>query len=150
MKKIFFLLILLITFVSFSQEEESLKKWSVSTGIIFAPQGGLDLKNFDQGFTNQTNLFVTLNFSKGKSTFSSFYSLFANSVGVVYIEPIKDNFGWYGVALKGVIEDFNYVGVGGTYSIGNNSAFIEFGSSVTSWNPGIYIGAFVSIFNKKL
>ncbi|MCA9351484.1 hypothetical protein KC929_01760 [Patescibacteria group bacterium] len=149
MKKFLIVAALLFSVLCFSQVENVQEKpWSFSTGIILAPQAGLDLKESKNGVTNQTNLFATVSASKGNSTLVGFYSV-KNSIGLVYLGPIKGDFGWYGVALKGVVENFNYAGIGGTYSLGKNSIFIEFGSSLDAFTPGIYVGVFIP-FTVKL
>ncbi|MCA9352798.1 hypothetical protein KC901_01300 [Patescibacteria group bacterium] len=145
MKNNFLIILILFTNFVFSQEKGDITEpWSKSLGIMIAPQGGIDLTRIDDGFSNQSNVFVVANFAKGKNTFTPFYSV-TNSLGMAYSRSFLENYGMYVVANKKVLADGGYLGIGATRSVGNASVFVEVGSLWNTWSPGFYLGAFIPL-----
>lgn len=126
----------------FSQENE--KRWSRSLGVMLVPQGGIDLTNLEEGFSNQPNMLFLANFTKGDDTFIPFYTV-SNSIGMAYSRSFSEDYGIYIVANKKVLDLGGYAGIGGTKTIGKSSIFVELGSSWNTWSPGLSIGAFIPL-----
>ena len=144
MKNIYLFTVVLILFVNPVFSQEDTETWSKSLDIMAVPQGGIDLTNTQDGFSNQSNVFVVVNFTKGKNTLTSFYSV-TNSVGMAYSRSLSEDYGMYAVATKNVLTEGGYLGVGATKNVGKSAIFIEIGSPWNTWLPGLSIGVFIPV-----
>ena len=144
-------ILFLVAILSFNfanaQTEKSTTEWKA--GFIFAPQGGIKLKNPESGFKQYNPLFFAVLATKGKITVNPFYALGGNNVGLVLEYSWNPNLGTYLVANKNIHRNEGYAGIGTDTPIagGRALAFVEIGSEFQSFDPEFFFGIFIPLFH---
>lgn len=110
---------------------------------MVVPMGGIDLNSSDKSFTNSSNLLLVAPITKKKNTLIPLYSLFNNDLGFAYARSFTKKYGSYVIASKSMVSSNSYLGFGLTRSVDKASLFIEVGSPLNSWKPGVYVGVFI-------
>lgn len=147
MKKVLLLLVLFISISKINAQKDSV---SISAGLMFVPQGTISLKNPEKGFSTFAAGFLVAQISYKKTTYTPFYNMTGNATGIAIYQSFTNNFGSYVVGTKSILKEGGYVGIGlGTpVAAGRATFFVECGSPWNTWDPGIYIGAFIPLTKK--
>jgi len=125
-------------------------KWETSIGLMIVPQGGINLTDASEGFSNQSNVFAIFNVFNKEHTLTSFFSV-KNTAGVAYAHDVLNicsNCSSYAVISKNVLGEGDYGGVGFTYSVGTSNLFAEVGYSLSGGNTSAYFGVFIPLITK--
>ena len=122
----------------------------INVGAMLAPSGSISPEEVEKGFEASIGIFGVAQFTKGNTAVTSFYSLTANSLGVAIYQQFTPDFGAYVVGTKSILRNNSYAGLGiGTpLASGRATGFVEYGSSLQTWQPAIYIGAFIPFVRK--
>lgn len=122
----------------------------INAGAMVVPMGWITPNEGDKGFETTVGVFGVAQFIQGNTVITPFFSMTTNSLGAAVYQQLTPNFGMYVVGTKSALRNNGYAGIGaGTpLAFGRATGFVEYGSSWQTWQPAIYIGAFIPIVRK--
>lgn len=151
MKKLLILLTvaLMATTCTHAQSDSTASKSTteIKLGFMFAPQGGISLKDQSKGFESFYPMFIVTQIFKKDWIITPFYNMTANCYGTAVEYAVTKKCGLYVVGTKGILKGGGYVGAGiDTPVMGELAAgFVEVGTDWPDGNPYLFTGVFIPL-----
>lgn len=127
------------------------KKLTWNAGFIFAPQGELNLKKIDNGFSGVPSLEGAVSIVYKKTAILGLYLINSNSLGIVIDQEISKKSALYLIQTRSITQQSNYTGLGFRISVaeGHASAFTEIGNEWNTGTPYLYTGLLIPFMLKR-